>query len=141
MVLEEVQVWQGQYLKDLVNEALRELDEWLREEDGMYPPSGENGIEVAEEWAKVWQEQSATGERLSIPELSPQSTLRDVLNAAWLCRIRGEPDEVDQIAEAAYLLCEQIINPEAAEAGTSAKKKPHSRPPASSQLAARRQVG
>jgi 3',5'-cyclic AMP phosphodiesterase CpdA len=136
--LEEIQLWDNQDLEALVETALRELDDWLYEEEGAYPHSGENGIKVAEAWAAAWQKQLSNGERLSIPELSPNSTLRDALNAAWLCRIRVEPDKVDLVAKAAYQLCEQIIGQKTADAGEPAGRS--TQPPARRQLASRRQV-
>jgi hypothetical protein len=104
----------------------------------MYPHSGENGIKVAEMWAAEWQDQLSRGEHLSTPELSPQSTLRDALNAAWLCRIRSEPDKVDLVAEAAYELCKQIIDRKDAEAGEPVGMP--TSPSTRRQLASRRQV-
>jgi ATP/maltotriose-dependent transcriptional regulator MalT len=139
----EMQVWDNQGLEELVDKALRELDDWLYE-NGAYPHSGENGIKVAEMWAGEWKEQLAklaNEEPLSIPEPWPQSTLRDALNAAWLCRIRGEPDKVDQVAEAAYKLCEEIIEGRRlADARGPLARQPTS-PSARHQVANRRQVG
>jgi tetratricopeptide (TPR) repeat protein/Icc-related predicted phosphoesterase len=142
VALQEIQLWDGQNLEGLLNRALGELAGYsLNEEEAMYPHSGRNGIEVAERWAEEWRKQVSTKEHLSMPKVSSYSTLRDVLNAAWLCRIRAEPDEVDQVAEAAYLLCERIINPEAEDAGGSDRRKPRGKPPATGQLASSRQGG
>ena len=76
-----------------------------------YPHTGEEGWNVAEKWCDTWSEQLKSGQDLSI-SVSHIHKLRDVLNAAWLYRIYN-PDnvkEIKEIAEAAYDLCEKIID-------------------------------
>jgi hypothetical protein len=77
--------------------------------NGRYPSTGSSGLEVARNWAQDWSEQlAASKKRLSIPRVPSDSSLRDVLNAAWICRIESEASESESIAEAAYRLCERI---------------------------------
>lgn len=99
------------HLKGLVNRALMELKSVLEETKGRYLDKI-GGLTVAKKRADNWFEQLRKGERLSTG-VPPESTLRDALNAAWLCRIQSQlqsqPGEVSPIASAAYELCKTII--------------------------------
>lgn len=99
--------------RDLVKAAWKELREALTWPTGQYLDEG-RGLPSAKKWADDWYDQldQADGgmQKLALPKgVSPKSTLRDALNAAWLCRIRRKPGEVDPIAETALELCEKII--------------------------------
>lgn len=83
-----------------------------------YPHTGDDGWTVAQAWSQGWCEASARQ-----PLTVGSGKLRDVLNAAWLCRINN-PQKVGEIAEAAQKLCDAIIEERrAAEKGTARKTK------------------
>lgn len=101
----------SQYLDTLVARISRFYVDVLRP-TALYLPTAEEGLEegwtVARQWASGWLKQVENKEALSIPPVTSTHKLRDVFNAAWLCRIT-EPDSVDRIADVARLLCESII--------------------------------
>jgi hypothetical protein len=92
----------------LVNDILERFS-WALKPKGAYLYKGEGGFEEVERWADGWLQQLDNGERLAIPRVSSDSTLRNALNAAWLCRVQSEPYQFDAIADAAYELCMKII--------------------------------
>ncbi|HTG17446.1 MAG TPA: hypothetical protein VK747_19510 [Blastocatellia bacterium] len=74
-----------------------------------YPvDSSEDGWQIALEWSQKWIDSLKQKAELPIPRVSVISKVRDVLNAAWLCR-REYPDEIERITKAAYALCGDII--------------------------------
>jgi hypothetical protein len=77
--------------------------------EARYPHEGEKeGWQKAEKWAKELQE-VLDKKRKDIQPLSTDK-LRDVLNAAWRCRLKvGKPGQIEYIAEAAVNLCHEII--------------------------------
>jgi hypothetical protein len=97
---------------------------------------GEHGYSVAQKWAEEWI--NATGHELPSPSpTSAASSIRDVLNAAWLARIEvskpntggdgdgglvpqaGREEEIVQrIEKAALALCEKIMKHHAPPAGS-----------------------
>lgn len=86
--------------------------------DAKYPDSGDDGWLIAAGWAQQWSNQlKGPGGQLESPEkIGHSSRLRDVLNAAWICRIPGNDDDnasvdmakISQIATAAKNLMEEI---------------------------------
>jgi hypothetical protein len=82
-----------------------------------YPDSGPDGWLIAAGWAQEWSNQlNAPGGQLEpLDGIDHSSRLRDVLNAAWICRVRGNGDntpvdmaKISQIATAAKNLMEEI---------------------------------
>lgn len=71
-------------------------------------PAGEGGWKVAMEWSAGWQKEIRDQRPPSDPAVDGDSKLRNVLNAAWLCRL-GEPGASSEIGEAAERLCEAIL--------------------------------
>jgi hypothetical protein len=67
-----------------------------------------NGWQLALEWSQNWERQLRGADELSIPEVPSTSKVRDVLNAAWLCRTNNV-DAIKRITTAAFRLCESII--------------------------------
>jgi predicted MPP superfamily phosphohydrolase len=95
-------------LRDLVDEIWERIYGEYRNEK-LYPPAGgESGWQIAKGWAANWIQQLEANEPLSVWEVSSGSKLRDVLNAAWLCRI-SYPEKIEQITGAADDQCEAII--------------------------------
>lgn len=88
--------------------------------EAKYPDSGANGWLIAAGWAQQWSNQlNGPGGQLQSPAgIDHSSRLRDVLNAAWICRIGGNDDDGDnapidagkisQIATAARTLMDEI---------------------------------
>jgi hypothetical protein len=74
-----------------------------------YPAEGgEEGWERAKMWAVALQK-GLEGAGEEVP-LATAGKLRDVLNAAWLCRLNaGAPEQVKLIARNALKLCQRII--------------------------------
>jgi hypothetical protein len=104
---EEVYLSEEQ-VTSLVDEILERFS-WALKPKGAYLYQGAGGFEEAERWADGWLQQLDNGERLAIPRVSADSTLRNALNAAWLCRVQSQPYQFDVIADAAYELCKKII--------------------------------
>jgi len=76
--------------------------------DAKYPYNNpDRGWTIAKKWKERWSEQLNNGESLSIEKVGQFNTLRDVLNAAWLCRLEHE-DNITKIEEAARALWKQI---------------------------------
>lgn len=78
-----------------------------------YPRSTKGNVEgswrVAQQWAEKWDEHIRNHEYAKeISGVLRTHTLRDALNAAWLCRLR-HPDKVESITHAARALCDAII--------------------------------
>jgi len=80
--------------------------------EARYPHKGEKeGWKKAEKWAEELKEVLDRKRE----DVQPSSTdkLRDVLNAAWLRRLKdGELWQIEQIANAALKLCQAIIKPQ-----------------------------
>lgn len=117
-------------LEALVNDTWEAFYDCLRD-SARYPHEGKDyGLEVAQGWSKRWSEQLKEGNPLSIEKVSGLNTYRDVLNAAWFCRM-DYPDQGDKIREiekAAYALCEEIKEE---KHRTSAKRSKTGRTPKS----------
>jgi hypothetical protein len=102
-------------LEGLVNTAFGELEQVLTRKGQYSRPGPASGLAEAETWARDWLaqlERSREGEQEELPvrEVTPGSTLRDVLNAAWLCRVQNKkPDKVGLIADAAYRFCKAVL--------------------------------
>jgi len=93
-----------------------------------YPARGEEeGWAVAQQWEQVWRQRLQTP---PLPELDlkPTSKLRDVLNAAWLCRLDGGASSVTLIADAAHHQCGRIIEQRRQPRGPGNPPRPR-RPP------------
>jgi hypothetical protein len=102
---------------ELSQEDKDQLDIWLEElyvmldkrlRDVKYPTSGKDGWIVAQNWFGVWDRQFGNKEELSIDGNLPKGKLRDMLNAAWLCRFRY-PDKVQEISRASQSLLREIL--------------------------------
>jgi len=89
---------------DVVIEGWRKFPSMFLPEAG-YPHSGNEGWAIAGGWAQQWSEQLANAVPLQVPnDIDHSSRLRDVLNAAWICRIQSnafEMTKIEEIAEAA----------------------------------------
>jgi len=74
------------------------------------------GWYVARQWEGYWQSaiKNLTGKLTVPPSVQATSKLRDGLNAAWLCRLRTNPEMLTYIETAAQELCMEIINTRAA---------------------------
>jgi hypothetical protein len=88
-------------------------------------PAGEGGWKVAVEWSAGWQRDIADQRPLSLPAVDADSKLRNVLNAAWLCRL-GEPGASSDIAEAADRLCEAILGQQHLAGARRGRRPPRS---------------
>jgi hypothetical protein len=96
-------------LEQLVDEVERKFERLFK-----YHPSAEypyeEGWGLAKQWAEHWGKALKAGvveltiEDMEIPK---ESSLRDVLNGAWLCRL-DYPDKVDEIAKVAEDLFKQV---------------------------------
>lgn len=67
-----------------------------------YPDNGPDGWNVAAKWAQDWLDQSSNNVPLKVPQdITHLSKLRDVLNAAWICRIpdRENPNSLSGISD------------------------------------------
>jgi hypothetical protein len=127
--------WGGDLAKDTKNRLPFVEAIWAQFESvfyrgsALYPPaSSAGGWSVASRWARDWAQKLLDNSPLRTPEVSESSTLRDALNAAWLCRIwimdpsgtddmpevQNPPGEqlqetwLRQIVEAALDLCNSI---------------------------------
>jgi hypothetical protein len=102
----------GREVGDLAKEASRNV-RWSLRTSGRYLEVSVGGLANAETWAQAWsnelEELRDGSQELSVPKVEPGSTLRDALNAAWLCRLQRKPDEINLIASAAEELCKRII--------------------------------
>jgi hypothetical protein len=70
------------------------------------------GWRVAEKWKKTWEEQLKKLDVLQIlaNNMSDSNSLRDVLNAAWLCRLDNPDDKsTAAIADAACRLSQTLL--------------------------------
>jgi hypothetical protein len=99
----------------------------LREEFrfAFYPLTGWG---IAQEWEEKWRtqlEHTSAPPTLAEKDVSGLGTLRDVLNAAWLCRM-SVSDKADQIARAAQGLCDLILNRAPAESRNLFSSRPQS---------------
>ena len=76
-----------------------------------YPHSGRDGWDIAKRWAREWKTQLQSGViPLRLPEdKSTFSKLRDVLNAAWLCRTQEQDSRnIKLIENVALQFCTTI---------------------------------
>lgn len=113
----------AQRLEKLVDAIIQDqFKNWLRT-TARYPYGEEiYGWLRVEKWYRTWRSQLEDGQPLDIKEVSSRNTLRDVLNAAWRCRLECRLDyadnpiehadkieKIEKIADAAHRLCEAII--------------------------------
>jgi hypothetical protein len=103
------------YLKQLAEAFTRELAPQIFTTAARYPhTSPKDGWTKAQEWANNWMDLRQKGKSFAVHD-SPSGKLRDVLNAAWLCRLsvtdhsearkRAHKDSADN----ASILCQAII--------------------------------
>ena len=87
------------------------------------------GWTVARQWEEHWENQLSnhTG-RLTTPEISSNGKLRDGLNAAWLCRLRTDPESLPYVETAAQELCLAIIGERASAKRNSGRGRPNTGP-------------
>jgi hypothetical protein len=78
----------------------------------LYPTGGDSGWLVANEWRERWDAEVHDGQQeLSIPQISEASSLRDVLNAAWLFRVyQDDVNAVNAVHNVALRFCEEIAD-------------------------------
>lgn len=101
-------------LKELEEDEKTKLNRWiesmwknfketLQRPRAIYP-TGSDGLSLADDWSKKLDKGSAGS-------INPKGTesLRDALNAAWLCRITSEPNRFPHITEEALKLCKKIL--------------------------------
>ncbi len=73
---------------------------------------------VAEDWAKKWIDES-NGKVPQVPtNAGPDHALRDVLNAAWLCRIRSD-SKATMFEDVAKRTCQVMLRKQARNASSS----------------------
>ncbi|MDD2754503.1 MAG: hypothetical protein PHS80_03130 [Methanothrix sp.] len=115
--INEVDPQEGFYREDVLNKIVNDiciqLGNALRT-PARYPSTGEfDGWGIAQNWYIEWEKQlrkdGMSGKILITNKVYPNSKLRDVFNAAWLCRVNN-PEYVKIIADAAMQLSEKIIN-------------------------------
>lgn len=121
---------EAERLKKLVDGIWDQFGEWLYP-TAKYPAGGDSGWLVAEKWYRTWLGQLKEGHPLDIEDVSGRNALRDVLNAAWLCRLEylDQPQEtanIEKFAEAAQKLCEAIIEERSAEEAPEPARAPAS---------------
>ena len=76
----------------------------------LYSRYSANDLSRAFQWAGEWNRQiDASNLKLRLPDITAESSLRDVLNAAWLSRL-DHPDECERIAEIAHELCGSMLD-------------------------------
>ena len=69
-----------------------------------------NNLRRAFQWAEEWSGQiEESNLKLRLPDIPIESSLRDVLNAAWLSRLE-HPEQCDRIAEIAHELCDTMLD-------------------------------
>src|SRR5260370_4713317 len=85
-----------------------------------YPEIGPDGWNVAAQWAQEWLTQLSNNDPLKTPQdITHLSKLRDVLNAAWICRLPNSKNpnslsgisdaaQVNYVEQAARNLCNEI---------------------------------
>lgn len=106
------------YLDQLAQEFGREVSWRTLNGTAKYPykPANE-GWTKAQEWAALWREQWQNNRALGVPD-NPTGKLRDVLNAAWLCRLGlGANDSARaqaQVAQVGQELCNALLKARAA---------------------------
>jgi hypothetical protein len=62
------------------------------------------------QWAGEWNRQLEESKlKLRLPDIPIESSLRDVLNAAWLSRL-DHPDDVERISDIAHELCGNMLD-------------------------------
>lgn len=85
-----------------------------------YPVNAKSeGWMIAQDWYLEWEKQLKERREISkTPSFDYTSKLRDVFNAAWLCRLNN-PDYANSIADAALSLCEEIITSQRQYTGIS----------------------
>jgi hypothetical protein len=83
------------------------------------PPEG--GWLMAERWARGWLEGLADPEAPAV-EIPSRSRIRDLLNAAWICRIAA-PTKIDAIVELTEDTCSELL-PEPDDEGGEGKQTP-----------------
>ncbi len=93
---------------DAVIEGWRRFPSMFLPEAG-YQHSGNEGWAIAGGWAQLWSEQAKNMVPLQLPPgIDHSSRLRDVLNAAWICRIKGDVSDVAEIEKIAKVLINEI---------------------------------
>ena len=99
--------------KDRIDEFIECL--WQQFYDSFLPKlrySGEHdsaGWRDVETWSDMWEKEIEGGSRaLSVPEPRVTSSLRDAINAAWLCRL-FRPEHSSEITEVSNQLCAKIL--------------------------------
>jgi hypothetical protein len=108
---------EGNPVENFVDAAMPKVASVLTNYGQYSRPGAAECLADAERWAKGWLEQldqshgeESESSRLDVPEVESWNTLRDALNAVWLCRIQSnEPDVVTSIAKSGYWLCKKII--------------------------------
>ena len=67
------------------------------------------GWSIAQDWAMEWHSALRKGEELPTSTVESTSKYRDVLKAAWACRLlHPDPASVEKIAKQAMLVCMSI---------------------------------
>ena len=97
------------YLDELADRIWKVLEGGTLRSSAAYTPRGTyQGWNKATEWHEEWSRQLRERKELKV-SAGETNTLRDVLNAAWLCRIENEATFARDIDRAARATCEQII--------------------------------
>ena len=95
------------YLKTFTRRFADEIWETIFLNTGMYPLEG---WKLAQKWCNAWLEQHGIGASLATPS-SESGSIRDVLNATWLCRLEtpGVAQIENSLADVGKSLCKKII--------------------------------
>jgi hypothetical protein len=116
-------------LPDFLDELVEALDARFAVElraTASYPTSeGDHGWPTAQRWANIWERKFA-GENVE-PEVEPTSKLRDVLNAAWICRLTKPQIPEATLVPWAVGLCRKIM--ERRSGGGSDRRPPENPAP------------
>jgi hypothetical protein len=86
-----------------------------------YPVEGKtgDGWNLAKNWGQDWLKQLNDDKPLSMPDVTSTDKLRDVVNAAWICRVYSSPRNADKIAGVALQLCNRITGKRKGNQGPS----------------------
>lgn len=123
--LSELEFSDGEQIKELVERATKEFENNLPF-IAKYPMSGgNNGLLMAMTWSEAWHHQLETPP-ITIEEVSGNSQIRDVFNAAWLCRLKiaSDKEKLEQIEAASYKLWEAIRSARDLAAKSSQRRLP-----------------